>query len=90
MRIEYPLTGAPRSPHSTIVQVKGVGHNLLSGHFMVPLPLGLYPILQLYCTIAPYCVSPSTRVAIAFVTLGTLPQSTTAKGPKVIKINRLI
>ena len=49
---------------------------------MILFPIGIYPILQLYCTVAPYCVSPSNHVAIAFGTLGTLPQSTTAKETK--------
>ena len=87
--IVYPLTGIPGSSHSTRVQVKGVGHDPFSGQVMILFPIGLYPTLQLYCTVAPYCVSPSTSVAIALVTFGSLPQSTTAK-KKNIKNDWLI
>ena len=76
------MTGDPGSSHSTMVQIKGVGHDPLSGQVMILFPVGIYPILQVYCTVAPYCVSPSTSLAIALVTLGSLPQSTTAKGQK--------
>ena len=74
-----PLTSGSGSPHSIMVRVKGIGHDPLSGQVMILFPIGLYPTLQLYCTVAPYCVSPSTSVAIALVAFATLPQSTTAK-----------
>ena len=67
-----------------MVHVKDVGHDPFSGQVMVLFPVGINPMLQLYCTIAPYCLSPSTSVAIALVTLGTLPHSTTAKGTQLI------
>ena len=80
------MTGAPGSLQSTKVQVKDVGHDPFSGHVIVLFPIGIYPILQLYCTVAPYCVSPPTSVGIALGTFGTLPQSTTAKGKNHYKI----